>query len=48
MIVRVIGDDEENDVCPVNVRTIEGIQVDQLRFKKYDGRKNDPQYVLRN
>jgi hypothetical protein len=48
MVVRVLGDGEDDDICPVNVRTINGIQVDQLKPKKYDGRKNDPQYVLRN
>jgi hypothetical protein len=48
VIVRVLGSADDDDICPVNVRTINGIQLDQLKLKKYDGRKNDPQYVLRN
>ena len=48
MVVRVLGSGEDDNVCPVNVRTINGIQVDQLKLKKYDGRMNNPQYVLRN
>jgi hypothetical protein len=48
MVVRVLGNGEDDDIYPVNVRTINGIRVDQLKLKKYNGRKNDPQYVLRN
>jgi len=48
MVVRVLGDGVDDDIYPVNVRTINGIQVDQLKRKKYDGWKIDPQYVLRN
>ena len=36
-----------DDVVPLNVRTFEGIDLEKLEYKKYDGRSNDPQYSVR-
>lgn len=38
--------DPKEDVCPVNVRTINGIDLQTLTLQNYDGKKNDPQYVV--
>lgn len=46
MLVKVLGEGEEDDVCPVNVRTIQGVELDRLKFQYYDGAKNDPLYVV--
>ena len=34
------------DIMPLNVRTISGIDLDGLTLNRYDGRKNDPQYEV--
>jgi phage tail protein X len=31
---------------PINVRTIDGIDIDSLTLKYYDGAKEDPQYEV--
>jgi hypothetical protein len=46
VLVKVLGKDEGDDICPLNARTINGIDLDQLKLKRYDGAKNDPQYVV--
>ena len=38
--------DPKEDVMPVNVRTINGIDLEDLDLQKYDGWSNDPQYVV--
>lgn len=34
------------DIMPLNVRTIEGVDLQNLEYKKYDGRSNNPQYSI--
>ena len=49
-MVRVL--DEKEDVVPINVRTIlgvggkDGLQLEELQYQYYDGKKNDPQYTV--
>jgi len=43
MVVRIA---DPTDKCPLNVRTINGIDLDSLTLQKYDGRSKDPQYVV--
>jgi hypothetical protein len=31
---------------PINVRTMDGVDLSSLIFIKYDGAKNDPQYKV--
>jgi hypothetical protein len=31
---------------PINVRTMDGIDLSSLTLNKYDGAKNDPQYKV--
>ena len=35
-----------SNIVPINVRTINGIDLGSLRLKKYDGKANDPQYIV--
>ncbi len=44
VVVRVTNPKE--DLMPINVRTIDGFDLDTLTFKYYDGRSNDPQYSV--
>jgi hypothetical protein len=44
VLVRVL--DENEDIMPINVRTIDGIDLSSLTLNKYDGAKNDPQYEV--
>jgi hypothetical protein len=44
VLVRVL--DENEDIMPINVRTIDGIDLLSLTLNKYDGAKNDPQYEV--
>jgi len=44
VVVRVT--DPAEDIMPVNVRTINGLDFDALKFNKYDGKNNDPQYQV--
>ncbi len=46
VLVRVLGEGPEDDVCPINVRTIQGVDVERLKLKKYDGKSKDPVYVV--
>ena len=46
VLVKVTNEQEEDPVMPINVRTIDGIDIDSLTFKYYDGAKEDPQYVV--
>jgi hypothetical protein len=48
VLVKVLGKEENNDICPINVRTIERIDIESLALKKYDWRGIDPPYALRN
>lgn len=34
------------DVMPLNVRTIQGIELGNLQYGTYDGRSVDPQYTV--
>ena len=34
------------DIMPLNVRTIKGIELESLEFQRYAGKKNDPQYSV--
>ena len=45
-MVKVLGKEEGDEICPINVRTINGIELDKVRLKIYDGAKNNPQYVV--
>jgi hypothetical protein len=38
--------DPKEDIIPLNVRTIEGIDLDNLEYQKYDGRSKNPQYSI--
>ena len=40
--VNVPGEDD----MPLNIRTIEGIDLQDLEYQKYDGKSNDPQYSV--
>jgi hypothetical protein len=44
--VVVKATDPEDDIVPLNVRTIDGIDLESLEYNKYDGRSNDPQYSV--
>jgi hypothetical protein len=44
VLVRV--SDEAGENMPINVRTIDGIDLSSLTLKNYDGAKNDPQYEV--
>ena len=44
MIVKVTVPGE--DIMPLNVRTIESIDLDRLTYNKYDGKSNAPQYSV--
>jgi hypothetical protein len=38
--------EEAGGGCPVNVRTIDGVDLASLTLQNYDGAKNDPQYEV--
>jgi hypothetical protein len=44
VLVRVT--EPEKDLMPINVRTIDGVDLSSLTLNKYDGAKNDPQYEV--
>jgi len=44
--VSMFVDVRDEDIMPINVRTINSIDVDGLILNRYDGKKNDPQYVM--
>ena len=44
VLVRV--SDEAGEKCPINVRTIDGVDLASLTLRNYDGAKNDPQYEV--
>lgn len=47
--MKLLGEGEEDDECPVNIRTLVDfvpLQREGLKMKFYDGAKNDPQYVV--
>jgi hypothetical protein len=44
--VLVRNTDPKEEDMPINVRNIEGIDLAGLKFIKYDGAKNDPQYEV--
>jgi hypothetical protein len=46
VLVKVTNEGEEDPVMPINVRTIDGIDIDSLTLKYYDGAKEDPQYEV--
>jgi hypothetical protein len=46
VLVKVTNVGEEDPVMPINVRTIDGIDIDSLTLKYYDGAKEDPQYEV--
>jgi len=37
---------EEDEDMPINVRTIQGVDLGGLVYQEYDGAANDPQYAL--
>lgn len=45
MLVRVL-EEKEDVVMPINVRTIDGIDLSRSTLSNYDGAKNDPQYEI--
>ena len=44
VLVKVMPETEPD--MPINVRTIDGIDIPSLKLKYYDGAKNDPQYKV--
>ena len=44
IVVRVT--DPKDDIMPLNVRTINEIDLEGLMLQKYDGKSNDPQYAV--
>jgi hypothetical protein len=34
------------DLMPINVRTVNGVDLDALERHYHDGKKNDPQYCV--
>jgi len=46
VLVKVTDEQEEDPVMPINVRTIDGIDIGSLKLKYYDGAKEDPQYEV--
>jgi hypothetical protein len=44
VLVRVT--DPKDDIMPLNVRTIDGIDLEALEFNYYDGKSADPQYAV--
>lgn len=44
VLVRVT--DPKEDIVPLNVRTIDGIDLDALELKYYDGKSAGPQYTV--
>jgi hypothetical protein len=49
VLVKVLGDGEDKDVCPLNVRTLVDypeLKKKGLKIKAYDGKAKDPQYVI--
>jgi hypothetical protein len=44
VLVRVT--DPKEDIVPLNVRTIDGIDLDALELKFYDGKSAGPQYEV--
>jgi hypothetical protein len=43
VVVRVT---DPKDIMPLNVRTVNGVDLEHLTLQKYDGRSNDPQYTV--
>ncbi|PMD54089.1 uncharacterized protein K444DRAFT_598507 [Hyaloscypha bicolor E] len=41
-----VEDGEEDPVMPINVRTMDGVDISTLTLQKYDGAKNDPKYEV--
>ncbi|KAE9370795.1 hypothetical protein N431DRAFT_510119 [Stipitochalara longipes BDJ] len=44
VLVKVMPETEPD--MPINVRTMDGIDISTLKMKYYDGAKNDPQYAI--
>lgn len=44
VVVRVT--DPTEDIMPLNVRTIDGIDLESLQFQRYDGMSKDPPYLV--
>jgi hypothetical protein len=45
VLVKVL-EEKEDVVMPINVRTIDGIDLSRLTLNNYDGAKKDPQYEI--
>ena len=44
MLVKVLEEGAED--MPINMRTVEGVDLGKLRLNMYDGAKNDPKYEV--